>query len=156
MSKLLGCLKAAGSKNPDNRRAGYNKKYRLYDGIICAFVVFFFQHPSLLDFQRAMKERKKRSNMETLFGLPEIPSDSHIRTMLDSIEPESLGEVFAQMLQIANEAGALKPYRVMNGGVLIALESLWYYSSQKSGVKAVCTEAIREKRPITTARWQAQ
>jgi len=50
----------------------------------------------------------------------------------------------------------LKPYQVMNGGVLISLESLWHYSSQKSGVKAVCTEAIREKRPITTARWQAQ
>ena len=131
MSKLLDGLKMAGDKIPDNRRDGYNKKYRLRDGIMSAFAVFFFQHPSLLHFQRAMKERRKRSNLETLFGVAKIPSDNQIRTFLDDIEPDVLSEVFAQALQIADEDGALHPYRVLDGGVLIALDGLWHYSSRK-------------------------
>ena len=92
--KLLGSLKAVGDKIPDQRQRGRNLKYRLLDGIMSAFAVFFFQHPSLLDFQRAMKERKKRNNVETLCGVKEIPNDNQIRTLLDGINPQSLGEVF--------------------------------------------------------------
>jgi hypothetical protein len=129
--KLLGSLEAAGEKIPDQRRNGCNLKYRLLDGIKSAFAVFFFQHPSLLDFQRAMKERKKRNNVETLFGVTEIPSDNQIRTLLDGIEPGTLGEVFGQTLRTADEAGVIQPYRVLDGGVLLALDGLWYYSSQE-------------------------
>ena len=45
---------------PDKRRGGGNLTYQLLDAIKSAFVVFFFQHPSLLDFQRAMKKRNSR------------------------------------------------------------------------------------------------
>jgi hypothetical protein len=113
----------------------------LLDGIKSAFAVFFFQHPSLLDFQRAIKERKKRNNVETLFGVKEIPSDNQIRTLLDGIKPESLGEVFERTLRIADEGGTIKPYRVLDGGVLLALDGLWYYSSQE-----VCCEHCLHRR----------
>ena len=129
--KLLGSLEAVGEKIPDKRRIGCNLKYRLLDGIKSAFGVFFFQHPSLLDFQRAMKERRKRSNMETLLGVANIPSDNQIRTLLDEIEPESLGAVFGQTLLAADEAGAIEPYRVLDGGVLLALDGVWYFSSRE-------------------------
>ena len=88
-SKLLGSLEAVGEKIPDHRQSGRNLKYRLLDGIKSAFAVFFFQHPPLLDFQRAVKERKKRNNVETLLGVTEIPSDNQIRTLLDGIKPQS-------------------------------------------------------------------
>ena len=130
-SKLLGSLQAAGDKLPDKRHIGRNLKYRLLDGIMSAFAVFFFQHPSLLDFQRAMKEKRKRSNAETLFGAMRIPSDNQIRTLLDGICPSSLAEVFERNLRIADAADAIKPYRILDGGVLLALDGLWYYSSQE-------------------------
>jgi hypothetical protein len=129
--KLLGSLEAVGEKLPDQRQKGRNLRYRLVDAIKSAFMVFFFQHPSLLDFQRAMQERKKRSNVETLFGATKIPSDNQIRTLLDGIEPQAMGEVFEKTLRIAEEAGAIQPYRVLDGGVLLALDGVWYYSSQE-------------------------
>ena len=128
---MLGSLEAAGEQIPDGRRAGGNRKYRLLDGIKSAFAVFFFLHPSLLDFQRAMQERRKRNNLETLFGVMEIPSDNQIRTLLDGIEPSALGEVFESALRIAEEAGILEQYRVLDGGVLLALDGLWYYASKE-------------------------
>ena len=129
--KLLSSLEAVGDSIPDWRQSGCNLKYRLLDGIKSAFAVFFFQHPSLLDFQRAMQERKKRNNVETLLGVTGIPSDNQIRTLLDGIEPQAMGPVFDRALRIADEAGAIQPYRVLDGGVLLALDVLWYYSSKE-------------------------
>jgi hypothetical protein len=131
IDRLLGSLEAIGEKIPDQRQSGRNFRYHLLDGIKSAFAVFFFQHPSLLDFQRAMKERKKRNNMETLFGVRQIPSDNQIRTLLDMIEPQVLSSVFESTLRIADEACAIKPYRVLDDGVLLALDGLWYYSSKE-------------------------
>jgi hypothetical protein len=131
LGKLLDSLEAAGEQIPEVRRAGGNLKYRLLDGIKSAFAVFFFLHPSLLDFQRAMKERRKRSNLETLLGVMEIPSDNQIRTLLDGIEPSVLGGVFERNLLRAEEAGLLEGYRVLDGGMLLALDGLWHYSSRK-------------------------
>ena len=130
-AKMLRSLDAVVGAIPDQRRSGGNLTYRLLDAVKSAFVVFFFLHPSLLDFQRTMKKRKKRNNVETLFGAFDIPSDNQIRTLLDGIEPGSLREVFSRNLRIADEAGAIKPYRVLDGGVLMALDGLWYYSSQE-------------------------
>jgi hypothetical protein len=49
------------------RQVGGNLRYRLLDGIKRAFAVFFFLHPSLWDFQRAMDEgmveAKQRGNL---------------------------------------------------------------------------------------------
>jgi hypothetical protein len=129
--RLLDNLEAVGENLPDQRRIGCNMKYRLLDGIKSAFAVFFFQHPSLLDFQRAMKERKKRNNIETLFEVTKIPSDNQIRTLLDGIQPQSLSEVFWRTLQLADEVKAIQAYRVLDEGVLLALDGIWYYSSQK-------------------------
>ena len=130
-SKLLGSLEAVGGIIPDKRRSGGNLTYQLLDAIKSAFVVFFFQHPSLPDFQRAMKKRKKRNNVQTIFGAVKIPSDNQIRTLLDGIEPGLLGEAFAKNVRIADEHKALEPYRVLDGGVLLALDGMWHYSSQE-------------------------
>jgi hypothetical protein len=92
--------------------------------------VFFFLHPSLLDFQRAMKEKRKRDNLGTLFGVAAIPGDNQIRTLLDGIEPSAMGTVFEKNLRIVEEAGLLEGYRVLDGGVLLALDGLWHYSSK--------------------------
>ncbi|MDR2304088.1 MAG: hypothetical protein LBE10_05825 [Treponema sp.] len=79
LSKLLGSLKTIGEQIPDVRRAGGSLKYRLFDGSKSAFAVFFFLYP----FQRPMKKRRKRNNMETLSALTAIPGDNRIRTLPD-------------------------------------------------------------------------
>jgi hypothetical protein len=54
-----------------------------------AFSVFFMQSPSFLAHQRQLAQRAGhgRSNCETLFGMTKIPSDNHIRDMLDGVAP---------------------------------------------------------------------
>jgi hypothetical protein len=74
---------------PDKRR-GTNTTYRIADFGMAAFSAFFMQSPSFLDFQRRLENGHARSNCQTLFDIPEIPTDNQIRDMLDPAEPELL------------------------------------------------------------------
>ena len=67
---------------PDRRR-GKNRQYTMADIGVAAFSVFFMQSPSLLAHQRQLEEGHGRSNCASLFGIAKIPSDNHIRDMLD-------------------------------------------------------------------------
>jgi len=69
-----------------------------------------------------MQEREKRNNVQTLHGVSKIPSDNQKRTLFDGIKHERIGAVFNRTLQTANEAGAIKPYQVLNRRVLIAID----------------------------------
>jgi hypothetical protein len=147
-------MEAVGDKISDLRRTGGNLKYWSFDGIKCAFAVFFFLYPSLLDFQRVMQDRRKQNNEETLFGVNGIPSDNQKRMLLYGVEPKAMGEVFTNNLGVAEEAEALDGYRVLDGGVLLALDGVWYYSSKGISCKHCLHKRDRKgKQPITIVRW---
>jgi hypothetical protein len=65
-----------------------------------------------------------KMNRETLFGMSEIPCDNKIRELMDGIDPEALSGVFMDHLRTAEEAGILKEYRILDGGVLLAIDGL--------------------------------
>jgi hypothetical protein len=47
---MLNNLESAGEDLVDTRREGFDLKYKLADALKSALSVFFFQHPSMLDF----------------------------------------------------------------------------------------------------------
>jgi hypothetical protein len=71
-----------------------------------------------------------RSNAETVLDVRKIPSNNQITRLLDKVEPEWFAEPFNNNLNPAEKYGALEEYRVLDGGVLIALDGVWYYSSE--------------------------
>jgi hypothetical protein len=66
--KPVTSLEKKGDTLPDSRNTEHNFWYSLSDALKCAFAVFFFQHKSLLDFQRQMQEKRRRNNMEAYLG----------------------------------------------------------------------------------------
>ena len=128
--KLRANVEQVSQELPDTRRQKHNLRYTVADFMNCAFAVFFFHHQSLLDFQRRLQERLSRNNRETVFGVREIPTDTQIRTVLDQTQLEHLSPLVNAALQTAWEAGLLEGYRVLDGGVLIALNGVWYHSSE--------------------------
>ncbi|MDR3355965.1 MAG: hypothetical protein LBO04_02130 [Spirochaetaceae bacterium] len=71
------------------------------DFVKSAFGVFFFQHRSMPDYQRRMKERRGRSNPETVLGVTALPSDTRIREQPYRIPPERFSGIFTSTLEIA-------------------------------------------------------
>ncbi len=74
---------------PD-RRTGDNRLFEMADFVLSAFAVFFTQCPSFLSFQRNMQQARGRNNARSLFQVERIPTDNHIRQMLDPVAPGRL------------------------------------------------------------------
>lgn len=115
---------------PD-KREGRNVQYRMEDIGLAAFSVFFMQSPSFLAHQKALEEMRGRSNANTLFGMTKIPSDNHIRQMLDGAPTDHFDTVFLHIVKDLDESGGLKPLRRLGGRVLIALDGSEHFCSRK-------------------------
>jgi hypothetical protein len=91
-----------GVKDP---RATNPLSYPLPDTVRSGFARMFFQHPSLVQFQRAREQKRRRGNWQTLFGVSKVPSDTQRREILDGVEPESIRRVLPQLGEKGRRAG---------------------------------------------------
>ncbi|MBF0304166.1 MAG: transposase [Alphaproteobacteria bacterium] len=98
---------------------------------VAAFSVFFMQSPSFLAHQKALEEMRGRSNANTLFGMTKIPSDNHIRQMLDGVPTDHFDAVFQHIVRDLEGSGGLKPLRRLGGRTLIALDGSEHFCSRK-------------------------
>ena len=82
----LEAFDAIGAGTADKRREGYDKQYEYADAIKGAYGVFFFQHPSMLEYQERLKIKKQRSNIETILRVKKIPCNNQITRLLDDMD----------------------------------------------------------------------
>ena len=131
IESLIAALKALCSTLPD-RRKGDNTSYSMTDIGMGAFGVFFTQSPSFLAHQTALQRGRGTSNCQTLLGMGcDIPTDNHIRTMLDPVPPETLFPMFAHTLTAIEAGGGLDTFKRLGGHILIAFDGTEYFCSQK-------------------------
>lgn len=115
-----------------DRRTGKNSNYTMTDAGLSAFAVFFMQSPSFLDFQRTMQETPGKNNAHTLFGVFQIPTDNHIRSLLDAVEPASVYPLFDFIVDGFQRAGIVDSFRSTDHRLLLALDGTQYFSSSKT------------------------
>ncbi|MBO0857040.1 MAG: hypothetical protein J2P21_01010 [Chloracidobacterium sp.] len=73
--------------------------------LMSAFAMFIFQHPNLLEYQRRVKKKSGRSNLERIFQVEDIPSDTQIRTILDGVATEPLRRVLPEVFERIRRIG---------------------------------------------------
>jgi len=121
LEELLGGLRCAIALFPDGRQWRPDN-IAIADAGLAAFSLFFMQSESFLAHQRRMEHGHNGSNCRTLFGIEKIPSDNHIRDLLDSAPPELLAPCFEQVLEQMRQHGGMKDFERLGGRVLIALD----------------------------------
>jgi hypothetical protein len=127
---MVKYLRATIVTFPD-KRTGQNTRYSLEDAALGALSVFFTQSPSFLSFQTSMEKTKGKSNAQTLFAIDKIPSDNHIRDLMDVVAPSLVFPVFHYILEGIEDAGQLDAFRSYNDNLLCALDGTQYFSSNK-------------------------
>lgn len=129
---MIASLRQAMKQFPDNR-TGKNTQYEVLDAALGAFSVFFTQCPSFLAHQKLLEQKHGLSNAKTLFGMLAIPSNNHIRNLLDRVPPSLLSPVFTNCLAALSASGDLDAFRVKLGekenDLLLALDGTQYFSS---------------------------
>jgi len=139
---LIGELRELARTFPD-KRTGRNTRFAMEDVVLGAFSVFWTQSPSFLAHQTAMQQAHGQSNAETLFAMTQIPTDNHIRDLLDHLPPEGVFALFERIVPRLEAQGYLEPYRVLDGQLLIALDGTQYHRSERIHCDQ-CT--VREQR----------
>ncbi len=137
MSPLAGYIAAMRelcASAPD-RRTGANARLEMADIGMAAFAVFFLQCPSFLAAQAQLQSRQGRSNARTLFGIERLPTDSHIRSVLDGVPPERFDSIFTRTVDRLDRQGALDRLRRLDGRLLIALDGTEYFTSCSIGCR---------------------
>ncbi len=145
---LLGTLRACCTTFPD-KRTGANGRYSMTDIGLSAFSLFFMQSPSFLAHQRQLEQGQGRSNCQTLFGIERIPSDNHIRAMLDPVPPEQLFPALEAALTVLEESGGLLTFQRLGGHMLVALDGTEYFRSARTH----CSGCSQRARSGGKAEW---
>lgn len=129
-NQLIGFLRSSIQNFPD-KRTGQNLTYSMENIGLGAFSVFFTQSPSFLYHQEWLKKNGGISNAETIFGMEKIPTDNHIRDILDEVSPELVFPVFEKAHKALERTNYLDSFCGINQNILIALDGTWCFSSDK-------------------------
>lgn len=111
----------------DHRRA--NTSYSLDDVLKSAFAMFSLKSPSLLSFQE--QTRIERRNLKQIYRIQKIPADSQMRTVLDFVEPPNVRRMFAPLFALLREAGVIKEYEYWRKHVLVSIDGVEHFNSNK-------------------------
>ncbi|MEZ4605262.1 MAG: ISNCY family transposase [Deinococcales bacterium] len=134
LEKILDCIGSVFDNQYDGRCQD-RCRYKLSDAGLGAYSVFYTQSASFLEYQRSLEKRKAQNNARNIFSLEKIPTDTHIRTMLDGIEAENLGVVYRHIINTALKQEELRrKYQVRHEKkyyYLLAMDGTQYFSSEK-------------------------
>lgn len=127
-------LRAQFRQVPDQRDP-QRITWQLHDVLLSGFAMFFFQHPNLLQFQQSMEKLTGQSNLQRLFGVESVPSDTQMRELLDTpAAAEPLRRVLPQVFERMRQTGWTTRFvSTVNGAnyYTVALDGSQYFSSEK-------------------------
>jgi hypothetical protein len=123
---------------PEKRAVG-ECQYGLEDVLLSGLALMFFQYPSLLSYQREMEQKRKRSNLSTIFGVSRVPSDTQMREIIDGTEVEPLRQILPEIFERMRRSGWVVQFRTEVGQVeersenyyTLALDGSDYFHSSK-------------------------
>jgi hypothetical protein len=141
MNAVIQGLKEVFSNFTDERKRSNNKRFEVCDAALSVFSVFFTQCPSLLEAARLVEQGDAgMSNMQSIFGVHQTPSDNQIRNLLDPVAPEQIFPFMAQLGQALYAQGWLDPFRVLDNQLLIAVDGTDFFSSSKISCPCCTTQ----------------
>ncbi|MCI0550839.1 MAG: hypothetical protein L0287_07785 [Anaerolineae bacterium] len=137
-------LLAGTFKRIPDRRDPKRVSWELEAVLMSAFAMFFFQHPSLLSYQRRLKQKTGQSNLERVFAIEDVPSDTQMREIIDGVPTEPVRRVLPELFERMRRTGwTVRLVTSVNGEnyYTMALDGSEYFHS----TKIECPGCLRRK-----------
>jgi hypothetical protein len=131
VSRFIRLLGELSQEMPDKRAGRHNQIYEMSDAVRGAFSVFYMQSASFLEHQRIIAQRQGRSNLESVFQMGQIPSDNHIRDLLDGVPAPYFELAYEWLWQQLLSEGRLSGFEALGGRLLVGLDGIQFFSSTK-------------------------
>jgi hypothetical protein len=128
----------------DDPRQQTKCDFTFHDVLMSAFFCMYFQEPSLAQFQKRMQETKGRSNLQTLFGVQDIPQDSQLRDNLDNIPSKAFAPIFKVYFGRLRRRKHLIEYEVLPGKLMCVIDGTQYHRSTSVRCDCCLTKQHKE------------
>lgn len=129
-ASLVECLSQSFMNVPDIRQEA-KTDYTTHDVLMSGFACMFFQDPSLLEFQRELEKIERRNNLQSLFRLQQIPSDTQIRDVTDTVSSDLFRSVYKNFFSRLQRGKHLQKYELFPKLYLCAVDGTQYFHSKK-------------------------
>jgi len=103
----------------------------LADHLMSGLAIFGLKYPSLLQFDQDRNVDLTRSNLKTLYGIKQAPSDTYLRERLDEVAPAHLRKNYTQLLQVLQRGKGLEGFAYLDNHYLLSLDGTGYFSSNE-------------------------
>ncbi len=101
------------------------------DCLMSGLAVFSLKYPSLLAFNQAQEQECISKNLEHLFKVSHVPSDTYLRERLDVIEPLALRPAYKTIFTALQRGKALEEYVYFNNSYLLSIDGTGLFSSHE-------------------------
>lgn len=102
------------------------------------------QSPSFLERQRTLQDTPGKDKAQTLFGVHQVPTDNHIRSLRDAVDPAEGYSMVPYIFKGLQQAGVVDSYRAVSNSVLLTLDGTRYFCSQQIHC-LYCDPATRQR-----------
>jgi len=137
MPALLEQVKSNFIKLPDYRKK--EGKFPLADVLMSGLAIFSLKDASLLEFDKNRSDPIRLQNLNSLYGINNIPCDTQLRTILDKVPPHLLRSIFVELHQTLQQQGEWEQYKFL-GKYLVSMDGTGVYSSSNISCPECCVK----------------
>ena len=88
---------------------------RLLDCLLSGYALFSLKYPSLLQFDQQVREDIIGHNLQHVYHIDQVPSDTQMRERLDEVEARRLREPFKRLFAQCQKSKRLKLFEYYEG-----------------------------------------
>ena len=127
---FIAILHKGFSEIKEHRRTNNgNVVHSLQDCLMAGFAMFSLKDPSLHQFRKNYKEREE--NLQRIYKLDSLPSDSTLRETIDGIEPDEIKAHFKPLLDCLKQDDLLEQHKVLGDYIAISNDGTGQFCSCK-------------------------
>lgn len=125
-----------------------NAQIPLGDFLQSAFAMFHLKDPSLHQYRLNYPERE--ANLKRIYDIKSLHSDAAMREALDGIDPDSIRDCFRIPLQVLEQEGVVKEYRVLGQYTCLLFDGTEHYCSAHTPCEHCLSKVHRNKKGEVT------
>lgn len=140
---LLKTVRGCFEQIEDNKAT---RGITLTDCLLSGLAVFGLKYPSLLQFDTHLNQSLIQSNLHSLYGVANAPSDTDLRERLDEVDPHKLRLAYTQLFAQLQRGKGLEDMSYLAGYYLLSLDGTGYFSSTDVHCEQCCKKQHRDGR----------
>ena len=120
--------------------------FELVDYLMSGLAVFGLKYPSLLQFDAGRGDEVVVSNLRTLYGIEQAPSDTALRERLDEVDASLLRQAFRRVLHVLQRGKGLEDFLWWAGHYLLSVDGTGIFYSDQVHCGHCCEKHHRDGR----------